>query len=372
MFKPFALVSLLVLARNLCSAASGEAQPGTKLPDMPIPRRLLVVAPHPDDASLSAGLLMRVQKAGGAVCIVELTSGDHPNPFAMAYVHRTGFRAHPDRRVNYGLYRQMEDRNALRTIGVDPCFLVCLAYADASLWGLLQRSGIHRIDAKKQVTWPPANACGDMALLAAHRTAESVANEIASALSQFRPDAIILTHPNDNHRDHAATYWLGMEAVRRAGIDIRNVPIFCPLDAYGTSLPLGLRPERWFKKPRELPSPTRWHELALSPQEVRSKIEMLAEYPSQMAWEHPTEKSYKGYLSYMFGYVAQNELYGMVDAAHARDDEHFRRKLDNGVRLARFFGAFGNVFTDLGRRLFGTGCGPTTVHNPPPGIDEWN
>ncbi len=346
-------ISLCIVSAILLSPT---AEKPDRLPGIPIPRKLLVVAPHPDDASLSAGLLMRVQKAGGEVRIVDLTCGDHPNMFALGFVAHTGYREHSDSRVNYGMYRQLEDMNAVRRLGLDPRSLICMQYRDGSLWGMLEKANAFS-DGVWEASIPAAAVCNDPYW--GSNSAAAVIAHLSHLIREFGPDAIVLTHPNDNHRDHAAAYWLGMEALRQANVDLDSVPVYCPLDVYAVELPLGLRPNRRISEPRrKLPSPTRWLELELTGQEVERKVEMLSEYPSQMAWEHPTERGYRGYLSYVFGCVAQNELYGVVDFASARHDERFRRNIDNGVRISRFFGAVGNVVTDLGRRLFGSKSGP--------------
>jgi LmbE family N-acetylglucosaminyl deacetylase len=349
-------------AAKVCIIAAVLLLPTTGQPDglpsIPIPRRLLVVAPHPDDASLSAGLLMRVKQAGGEVRIVDLTCGDRPNTFALAFVGHARYREHSDSRVNYGMYRQMEDRNALRRIGLDPESLICMQYRDGSLWRLLEKANAFT-EGRWAAAIPAGVVCSDTVPHEETNTASAVVSELSRLMREFGPDAIVLTHPNDNHRDHAAAYWLGMEAIRHVGVDLNMVPVYCPLDVYAANLPLGLRPNRRISEPRrKLPTPTRWLELNLSHQDVQCKIEMLAEYPSQMAWEHPTENGYRGYLSYIYGCVAQNELYGVVDFASARHDDRFRRRIDDGVRVSRFFGAVGNVFTDLGRRVFGSRSDP--------------
>ena len=64
-----ALVSILVVAEASSHSHAEVLGRGAV--------RALVVSPHPDDATLgAAGLIQRVVRNGGAVQVVEMTSGD--------------------------------------------------------------------------------------------------------------------------------------------------------------------------------------------------------------------------------------------------------------------------------------------------------
>jgi LmbE family N-acetylglucosaminyl deacetylase len=175
---------------------------------------------------------------------------------------------------------------------------------------------------------------------------------LATQIVDFKPDMIVTTHPNDNHSDHAATYYLTLDALKAASIDSRDLPIITPLDAFAVSLPKTLTPDQTFAPPRleAIPSPTKWSELTLSPEEIAKKVKLISHYPSQMVWEHPTVADYKGTRSYMYGYVGTNELYGQV--MKPKEDLVFRENLDRQIRLARMLAVLGNVIDDWlsGRR----------------------
>src|SRR5947199_5205110 len=92
--------------------SAGPAGPGgpapAAAPDPPSPAtRLLVVAPHPDDGTLGAGgLIQRVLRAGGAVKVVFMTSGDG-FPEGVSAVRHTPHPTMQDYRA-YGRLRQDE------------------------------------------------------------------------------------------------------------------------------------------------------------------------------------------------------------------------------------------------------------------------
>ncbi len=91
----------------------------------PLGRRLLVVAPHPDDEVLAAGGLMaRILRQPGTVHVVVATDGE-------AGVNRT-------RAPDLGDARRGETRRALADLGLAPADVEFLGYANNSLanaWG---------------------------------------------------------------------------------------------------------------------------------------------------------------------------------------------------------------------------------------------
>src|SRR5215470_12522030 len=99
--------------------------------------RLLVVAPHPDDETLSAGgLIQRVLATGGSVRIVLFTAGDG---YVEAVVHETGsLRPRPTEYIAYGERRLKEARAAARVLGNGRIRLQVLGFPDGGLEPLLQ------------------------------------------------------------------------------------------------------------------------------------------------------------------------------------------------------------------------------------------
>ncbi len=350
-----ALWTTLTVITLLPSASwghGGARRPDDVVPDMPTPQRLLVLAPHPDDVMLSAGLILHTLKAGGQVRVVDLTSGDGKNPINIQYVKRSGFRADPNDVINYGYYRQKEDQRAVQHLGLDPGAITVLGYPDGGMWEILQRG--NRGDAR------PVKSANTGATAVPYWTAlsphapyvmENVVSDIARVMVEFQPDLITMTHPNDHHPDHAATYYYGLKAMELAGLADKQIPIFLPFDIYASDLPKNLKRNYRQKVPQHsIPSPTEWFNLEMTPEEEQAKIDLTVEYSSQYAWEHPFEHNYRGTLSYMFGYVGVNELFGTVTEVH--DDPSFRKKITQHLAVSRGVALIGNVFTDFFRRVF--------------------
>lgn len=310
-----------------------------------IPKRLLVLATHPDDSLMSAGLIQRVIQQGGKARVVDLTAGDYDSYFGIRFVNKQGYRKHSNDAVNYGYYRQLiEDRRAVKEIGLKESDLQFLGYPDGGMkeiWDLgktgskasftSQSTGLSHVPYEMAVT-PGAPF-----------TADSVINDIAKILKEFKPDAFVLSHPNDHHFDHSTTFYFGIEAVKAAKMDTQAIQILLPLDACGTDLKIGLDSSRIFTEPKKLPSPTKWFELVLTQEEVQRKQNLIQSHQSQFADEHPhtSDPSKFGTHSFMLSYLAKNELFGVVDKVVI--DEDFQKSIDRREFYKRLWAAFSNT-----------------------------
>lgn len=102
--------------------------------------RLVVIAPHPDDETLGAGILIqRVREAGGRIDVVLLTDGDN-NPWPQRLLERR-LRIGRAGRARWAARRRQEISRALRGLGVPPDRLHALAWPDQQLVPLLLQPG---------------------------------------------------------------------------------------------------------------------------------------------------------------------------------------------------------------------------------------
>src|ERR1041385_752057 len=112
------------------------AQPSPTVPLLrlyPTPNtRLLVLSPHPDDETIAAaGVLQRVQSAGGHVRVVVMTSGDAFPPAVERAEPGTTADAGDLRR--FGRRREQESRRAMDLLGVPPSEVTFLGFPDEGL-----------------------------------------------------------------------------------------------------------------------------------------------------------------------------------------------------------------------------------------------
>ena len=134
--------------------------------------RLLVLAPHPDDETVSnAGLILAAKAAGAAVKIVWATDGEN-NPWAQL-AHEGRWPVSAADRARWAALRRGESRAALRALGASDAEETWLALPDG---GLTRQ-------------W----MSGD----------ERLADSIAAAIRQFHPTIVSAPSLFDSHPDHS-------------------------------------------------------------------------------------------------------------------------------------------------------------------------
>ena len=177
-----------------------------RLPAAPPPdstTRLLIFAPHCDDETLgNAGLIQRTLAAGGTVRVVILTNGDG-FPAAAAREFRS-LRLEPEDYLRFARLRQQESLAALQSLGVSANDVSFCGYPDRGLmplWNDYWTPGRRYISPTTRrdhaddspALRPTAAYCG-----------QSLLADIKAAITAFRPTQITVTHPAEDHPDHAA------------------------------------------------------------------------------------------------------------------------------------------------------------------------
>src|SRR5262245_33131646 len=136
-------------------------------------RRLLVVAPHPDDEVLAAGaVIAKARRAGDDVDVVVATDGE-------VGVNRTHA---PD----LGAARREETRRALAGVGVPPAGIEFLGYGDET------------IAAAWSERWVAARRGG------ADVPSTALIDALRASLRAAHPDTVLIPLPLDEHPDHGA------------------------------------------------------------------------------------------------------------------------------------------------------------------------
>jgi N-acetyl-1-D-myo-inositol-2-amino-2-deoxy-alpha-D-glucopyranoside deacetylase len=163
--------------------------------------RLLILAPHCDDETLSsAGLILAAQRAGIQVRVVIATNGD-----GFLFATMQDFRKlypKPADFIRLGELRQQESLSALATLGVQPNQVTFLSYPDRgtpALWNdhwaatnpfRSPYSGDTR--SPYAITYNPQSVYAGADYLA----------DVTSILKTYRPDLIVYPNPQDVHPDH--------------------------------------------------------------------------------------------------------------------------------------------------------------------------
>src|SRR5262245_35312436 len=124
--------------------------------DLTRSKRLLVVAPHPDDETLATGgLLQRSIAAGGTVRVVFVTDGEN-NAWPQRVIERR-WRLGPNARARWAERRRAETLDALSCLGIPASSAVFLHFPDQGLTSLLLVGGGSLVPtlAAEITTWRP-------------------------------------------------------------------------------------------------------------------------------------------------------------------------------------------------------------------------
>jgi LmbE family N-acetylglucosaminyl deacetylase len=181
--------------------------------------KLLVIAPHPDDETLSAGgLMQRVREAGGQVHVVFVTDGD-------GYPEGVRFEDHiespkPSDYRGYGRQRKREARDALARLGLDGHGITFLGFPDGGLSNLIRRYWSERRAAFRspytRLDRPPKS---DIIVADTEYRGEDLTQELARAIGEYQPTLILVPRKEDQHADHCASWFFLMDALG----DVRRV-----------------------------------------------------------------------------------------------------------------------------------------------------
>jgi LmbE family N-acetylglucosaminyl deacetylase len=256
------------------------------IPELPIKglRRLLVIAPHPDDETLGAGGVILAALAQGAeVKVVMMTNGD--GQAVAPLLLRREIRPRPINYIVTGEQRQREVLAALELLGVSEESILFLGYPDRGLNALWE--GNWKQECPLQATYtratrspyaltfnPEANYCGHDLLA-----------DLWAIIGDYQPDMILMPHPNDEHPDHrAATNFT------RLAISLKQViePDYQP-EMWGYLIhfgdypqPRGLYPARLLLPPAPLAGDgSSWARLNLTPPQIQVKAMAVQAFPTQ-------------------------------------------------------------------------------------------
>lgn len=256
------------------------------LPALPLTefRRVLVIAPHPDDETLGAGGAIQIARAADAdVRVVVVTNGDGQALAPLALEGRLVARA-PDFIAN-GQRRQAETLEAARALGLSGDDVVFLGYPDGGLLRLWLDNWLTQCPLRARYTRVTHNPYPDTLRPQATYCGSDLLDELRGIVSDFQPDLVLLSHPNDEHPDHRAA---GNFARLALALASEADPAYHPavwgyLVHYGYyPQPRGLRPQETLLPPAPLSGEENsWARIDLTHEQIESKISALKAYRTQ-------------------------------------------------------------------------------------------
>jgi N-acetyl-1-D-myo-inositol-2-amino-2-deoxy-alpha-D-glucopyranoside deacetylase len=265
---------------------SAIAQPATPTSlDLSRGTRLLVVSPHPDDGVIGGGgLIQRVLSLGGAVRVVQITSGDAFSTGVKVATHTDRPTASDYRR--YGALRERESAAAMATLGVRRANLLMLGFPDDGLCELApDRRAVDAAAFESPYTKRSSPPRSEQLLSRVAYRGEDLERELRQIVSTFKPTLVLIPDPRDEHPDHCTTHLWVHEALDAMGAG--PAPITPVLLHYlvhyrrwpssGDARAAALAP----------PAPlvalgSEWKTLALTARERAAKRRALGQYASQV------------------------------------------------------------------------------------------
>lgn len=251
-------------------------------------RRVLVVAPHCDDETLGAGgLIAEASCAGARVTVAFLTNGDG---FRVAATRALGeVHLQPDDFVRFAELRQREALRAVAELGVPEAHAVFLGFPDRGLKPLWERHWSSRAPYRSAYTGRLRSPYRRGFTPGTLYTGASLVSDLTRLLKIVRPTEIYVTHPGDDHPDHAvapAFVQAALEEIRREGLAwSRETRIHYYIVHRGDwPLPQGRHLDRALLPPPGMSrTDTQWQVLDLPAEARAAKVRALKHYASQTA-----------------------------------------------------------------------------------------
>ena len=260
--------------------------------------RILVLAPHPDDETLSSGgLIQQAQALGLPVKVAFMTMGDN-NEWAYS-LYRGALSLDPTSVLESGLVRHQEALNATAALGLKPEDVTFLGYPD---FGTLRIWLDHWRDRQPlRAMMTERNAVPYTSALSpnAPYKGESILADLTTVLRDFKPTKIIVSDPGDQNPDHQALYLFTRVALWNLRNEIAP-EIFTYLVHYGRfPMPRGLHKDAPLEPPANFDVGDIWHTLPLTPAQVDRKLAALKQHKTQ--WDASSR--------YLESFVRNNELF---------------------------------------------------------------
>jgi LmbE family N-acetylglucosaminyl deacetylase len=277
----FALVALaLSVAAGLAMRPHGVtgARP-IRLADLG--RRVLVIATHPDDESLTAGGAISELAAGGAqVRVVIVTAGDAYPSAALRLGSGRG-RATAAEFLRLGQVRHTESLAAAARLGLAPSDVISLGYADrgaTALW---------TTDWDRAHPYAASSGIRHVPYLWAYRPraiefGQDLAAAVATIVDDFKPDTVISPDTRETNADHAAVAAFTLYALDEAGFTGTHLTAIAHFRGFPS--PQVYLPKSTLLPPAQLlGAGAEWLALPLDASAETSKLAAIEDYGSQTA-----------------------------------------------------------------------------------------
>lgn len=277
------------------------------------PKSLLIFGPHCDDEVLgAAGLMYQATHNGCPVHVVVISNGDGFRIGVSRDFHKINVAASDF--VRYGYMRQNESRTALKIVGVQPNHVTFLGYPDRGMMPMLTTNWSPSTPYRSHYTGEIRSPYNNSATLKALYCGQQVLSDIEHQMEIDKPTDIYITHPSDDHPDHAADSIFVRTALDRLRTKGEPWAKSATLHYYlvhrgDWPVPQGLNEGFPLPPPAQMViGETKWQALPLTHYQVMRKYAAIKRYGSQ------TEVTGR----FLYSFARKNELFGTVDSGEER------------------------------------------------------
>jgi len=247
-------------------------------------RRILVVAPHPDDETLAAGgLIQKGLAQGSQIKVVVVTNGDGQR-LAPELVSKK-VSPHGQDYIAMGERRQAESLAALQDLGLPSKDAIYLGYPDRGLDSMWLQDWNKNCPYISSYTKSSMNPYPDTYQSGVSYCGNNLLNNLEDIINTFRPDLIVLPHPADQNLDHAATsnfvqMALAVLQTQYPDYDPQMWGYIVHYESYPQ--PRGKHYKQILLPPRHLEmTPNAWGYLSMDANLIATKYQAIKDYPTQ-------------------------------------------------------------------------------------------
>jgi len=282
------LLGFIIFARDniVAYSAAGRAGEFDNLSVFAINnfRRILIIAPHPDDETLAAGgVIQQALAEGSQVKVVVVTNGD-AQEFAPVIISKK-IDPRPQDYVAMGNRRQAESMAALEKLGMQYDDIDFLGYPDRGTnpmwladWNT-QCPYTALYTRAEQDPYPDTFRAGD------NYCGSYLLNDLQTIIDGYKPDLVILPHPADQNPDHGAVSNFARLAIAMtiAGNESYTTEVWGYLVHYGMfPQPRGKHFDQVLTPPKRLIGTNHdWGRVDLTLSQVSFKYSAIEDYSSQ-------------------------------------------------------------------------------------------
>ncbi len=269
------LILLIVLAGQICVYAAGT------LEEIKPQDAILIVSPHPDDATLAAGgVIQKALKKKAKVRVVYITSGRH-NLMSLILYKKFILKMRKGA-FNLGVLRKKESTYAMKTLGLKKSNLIFLDYPDSGIleifkkhWG---KSGPFKDSLTRAISLGNKEGISRNSLY----KGENILRDLKNVILKVKPNKIFVPAPCDKNRDHIGSYLF----TRLALLDLTGKIPESRLYLYivhhgGLSILERYKPQSYFNSKKRCGA-EEWKVLKLSQDEINTKKQAILKFKSQM------------------------------------------------------------------------------------------